>query len=243
MISIRSRSLRAFTLIELLIVVAIIAILAAIAVPNFLEAQVRSKVSRVKADQRTYATAIEAYAVDWNEYPPVILGSLPNFSFVPLEEAMLPLSTPVSYLSDALIVEPFNSKQGSIMYRGWDVLGPGTDPAPDRATRQAIHAYISIPPGLDRQLVLFLPAYLASQGITVTGAQISEFVSNRWFVMSPGPDTFFEYDKCVRAGGGDELCIFNQIASATIPAFNAIYDPTNGTVSNGEVARTAQGAR
>jgi len=39
-----------FTLIEILIVVAIIAILAAIAVPNFLEAQTRSKVSRAKAD-------------------------------------------------------------------------------------------------------------------------------------------------------------------------------------------------
>ena len=59
----------AFTLIELLIVVAIIAILAAIAVPNFLEAQVRSKIARVKNDQRTLATAFEAYAVDNNRPP------------------------------------------------------------------------------------------------------------------------------------------------------------------------------
>ena len=60
---------KGFTLIELLIVVAIIAILAAIAVPNFLEAQVRAKVSRVKADMRSLATAIEAYVVDNNVYP------------------------------------------------------------------------------------------------------------------------------------------------------------------------------
>jgi len=60
---------RAFTLIELLIVVAIIAILAAIAVPNFLEAQARAKLSRCKADMRTIVTAFEAYAVDHNRYP------------------------------------------------------------------------------------------------------------------------------------------------------------------------------
>lgn len=61
-----SFGIRAFTLIELLIVVAIIAILAAIAVPNFLEAQVRAKVSRARADMRSAATAIEARAVDKN---------------------------------------------------------------------------------------------------------------------------------------------------------------------------------
>ena len=58
-----------FTLIELLIVVAIIAILAAIAVPNFLEAQARSKVSRVMNDMRAIATAIESYTVDNNRHP------------------------------------------------------------------------------------------------------------------------------------------------------------------------------
>ncbi len=61
---------KAFTLIELLIVVAIIAILAAIAVPNFLEAQMRAKVARTKSDLRTCATAMEAYRVD-NNLPPV----------------------------------------------------------------------------------------------------------------------------------------------------------------------------
>lgn len=58
-----------FTLIELLIVVAIIAILAAIAIPNFLQAQVRAKVSRTQADMASLATAIEAYCVDNSWYP------------------------------------------------------------------------------------------------------------------------------------------------------------------------------
>ncbi len=50
--------------------VAIIAILAAIAVPNFLEAQTRAKYSRVKSDFRAMQTALESYRVDANHYPP-----------------------------------------------------------------------------------------------------------------------------------------------------------------------------
>ncbi len=65
----RNGAIQAFTLIELLIVVAIIAILAAIAVPNFLEAQARSKVSRVKSDLRVLASALQMYQMDNGDYP------------------------------------------------------------------------------------------------------------------------------------------------------------------------------
>ncbi|MBN1900761.1 hypothetical protein JW926_05470 [Candidatus Sumerlaeota bacterium] len=59
-----------FTIFEFLVVALIVAILSAIAVPNFLEAQSRSKVSRIRADMRSMATGLEAYYVDNNAYPP-----------------------------------------------------------------------------------------------------------------------------------------------------------------------------
>ena len=68
-LSTKDRRGAAFTLIELLVVIAIIAILAAIAVPNLLQAQTRSKVSRVKADMHAIAVALEAYRADNQAYP------------------------------------------------------------------------------------------------------------------------------------------------------------------------------
>lgn len=62
-------SRQAFTLIELLIVVAIIGILAAIAVPNFLNAQTRAKLARTEADLKTLDTALETYRLDNSGFP------------------------------------------------------------------------------------------------------------------------------------------------------------------------------
>lgn len=58
-----------FTLIELLIVIVIILILVAIALPNFLEAQIRARVTNARADMRTLATALECYHTDYYRYP------------------------------------------------------------------------------------------------------------------------------------------------------------------------------
>jgi len=58
-----------FTLIEILIVVAIIAVVAAIAVPNIMSASIRAKVSGVRSDMGSIAIALEDYKVDYGTYP------------------------------------------------------------------------------------------------------------------------------------------------------------------------------
>jgi prepilin-type N-terminal cleavage/methylation domain-containing protein len=103
-----------FTLIELLIVVAIIAILAAIAVPNFLEAQTRAKVSRVKSDIRSLATAIEAYRIDHNLYPPNTTparGWPQTINGIQLFGTLwTDISTPVAYITNGFIIDVFNQQ-------------------------------------------------------------------------------------------------------------------------------------
>ena len=56
-----------FTLVEIMIVVAIIALLAAIAVPNFLRARKRSQATKVLEDLRILNDAVSQYAVDTNK--------------------------------------------------------------------------------------------------------------------------------------------------------------------------------
>jgi len=57
-------SRKAFTLVEIMIVVAIIALLAAIAVPGFLRARKRSQASRILNDLRMIDSAIDQYAIE-----------------------------------------------------------------------------------------------------------------------------------------------------------------------------------
>lgn len=95
----------AFTLIELLIVVAIIGILAAIAVPNFLQAQTRAKLARVQADFRNVRTALESYRVDNNTYP---YDGWRGFLRIP--NGWIGLTTPISYINSASLHDPFKAK-------------------------------------------------------------------------------------------------------------------------------------
>jgi type II secretory pathway pseudopilin PulG len=100
-----------FSLIELVLLVGIIAILAAIALPNFITAQTQAKVARVKKELKYIGVALEVYRVDNNSYPWLRdIGSGPNnrpdnhwtWCGLPLS-----LSTPIAYIAEANIWDQF----------------------------------------------------------------------------------------------------------------------------------------
>ncbi len=96
----------AFTLIELLIVVAIIGILAAIAVPNFLNAQIKARVARTQSDIRALAQAHEMYFLDNNTYPPESEDNIFSGRRARASSGLLFLTSPIAYMS-TLPRDPF----------------------------------------------------------------------------------------------------------------------------------------
>lgn len=170
---------KGFTLIELLIVVAIIAILAAIAIPNFLEAQTRAKVSRVKADIRTVATGLEAYRVDHNHYPVDTRDSGPDDGGIDFTFWFAtPMTTPIAYIT-SYPKDPF-----------WTT-------GPDKYFQ-----------------------YGATK--------------SRWIVSSVGPDL----DSLDRGDIKERLDFSETLYDFTLLELK-VYDPTNGTISDGDVFRTS----
>ncbi len=200
------RTSSGFTLIELLIVVAIIAILAAIAVPNFLEAQVRAKVSRCHADMRSAASAIEAYHVDANDYPRNYENR--NWTLSP------DLTTPMSYLSSVTFADPF------ALYKENDPMV--------RYSYYSYHRVLAWPfaPNLPRNH--WAPEE-STDGPLGTGNPGALYKYGEWRIMSIGPDREYLPPNW-RDYLGQRQILFQMIDTA--------YDPTNGTISFGNIMRT-----
>ena len=183
-----------FTLIELLIVVAIIAILAAIAVPNFLEAQTRSKVSRVKADIRSLGTAVEAYAVDNNKYPlsphPLYGDPAGGPSGIFRDGAPGSITTPIAYITSSKLVDPFaaDAQSGGLP---WDE-------------------------------------------VVFTWNNFTDENTSGFY-----PDAYKEYYGSYRIGSiGPDRNWYNNNTRTFNDDNTIVYDPTNGTISIGNIWRS-----
>lgn len=106
----------AFTLIELLIVVTILIILVLVALPNFMEAQQRSRLSRVRADHNALSLALEAYRTDHAAYPSANNnGSLAWLKWI---------TTPVAYIAHAHMEDPFTGKNAIRDSPDWNLSYP-----------------------------------------------------------------------------------------------------------------------
>jgi len=231
---------RGFTLIELLIVIAIIAILALIAIPNFIEAQTRAKIARVMGDQRSVATALEAYSVDWSRYPFYLnamdaddeadddnsdanTAQAQIITYVPFS-----LTTPSGYITSVLI-DP---------YRQVATTTEPSRPFRYRHTIEEVSAGLldfglfvyndhrddtPASPGIDEidQFYVVVCDYKRLDDDTVPGVQ--------WLIHSPGPDLLAtEFDHRLLGGAATASGTNMRVVE---------YDPTNGTITGGDIIR------
>src|SRR5437588_7718328 len=85
----RAQDEKGFTLIELLVVILIIGILAAIAIPAFLNQRAKAYDAAAKSNIKTAQTAMETYATDNNgAYPATVDTSQANDSLVKIEPSL-----------------------------------------------------------------------------------------------------------------------------------------------------------
>jgi type IV pilus assembly protein PilA len=105
----RTQEEKGFTLIELLVVILIIGILAAIAIPAFLNQKGKAYDSNAKSDARTAATAEETYFTDNAGYTAVVA----NLTSI---EPTLNQATPAAPAGEGLAVEaPATAKYGATL--------------------------------------------------------------------------------------------------------------------------------
>ena len=227
-ISPKSRfSKNGFTLIELLIVIAIILILIAIALPNFLEAQIRARVTKAKAELRSLQTCFESYQTDYRQYPRGILeapgtqwlGPTANWGFVSRS-----ITTPVAYMSNTILTDLF-----AINYVQAPDSGDGHPFTRYRTTRRMWWNYGN------NETCASWPQCWIQPYTPATGPVCTEW-KNLYDVSSPQIYGAKQY--LISSMGPDhseDACPPYNFALAGYSPGSEFYAPTNGTVSKGDL--------
>lgn len=213
------RNSKAFTLIELIVVTAIIAVLCSMAVPHFLQAQTRAKVTGARSNLRVLSQATEAYRVDWNGYPAAV-QRIPEDPYGILSDVQLAvLTTPRSYVSPTAFRDPFGKVKQQNLIGAMTFQVESTDfPIPEV-------------PNPNRSLLYY--NYLDFADWTGNPLVRACGVAT----LSIGPDR------------QDTFGVFRPFPEEALPPLarrvglrhplDTEYDPTNGCISRGDLIRFA----
>ena len=215
---------KGFSLIELLIVIAIISIITAIVVPNLMSANIRAKVSGVEADMGSIAIALEDYKVDHGDYPKDSRFSRSN-----------------SYASDIIAEtsQAFNGKSGSD--DGNDAIGlgylvyPKADFEPTYLKRIAGDPFNNsgkedwngTSGAHNHHYSYYTGKWSASGPVDCTSSDDSP---QYWALVSYGPDKDRDIDSYSKAWNAIDPNAPNHDTYK-----NLVYNPDNGITSSGDI--------
>lgn len=205
------------TLIELLIVVAIISILASMAAVSFQRAQIRARVSAGKSQLRMIGGALELFHVDRGAYPAPVAPTADDPFGVVASNVLRDLTTPIAYLDAGAFRDPFGAIQMQFSSGAGSAAGMGGDPfglpTPSFNTGQSL-------------LYFYYPHF--SRLVDEPALDQEGFA-----VISVGPDTkdsfiaYLPFPDSLPSGAG---------AFGIDSTSDTIYDPTNGAISGGDIA-------
>jgi len=215
----RGRS-EGFTLLELLIVVAIITLLVSITIPTYKNARIRGHVAAAHANLKRVETALDWYASDHGSYPATMTMHPRDPLALLANHQLRVLTTPVAYLNGGSLRDPFGVVESQI-------------------NTPTLSSYNDFPklvqPNEDRSLLYFHYPSLADR------LQASALSMNGSSVVSIGPDR--KDSMGAYRPFGSDLFGANFAGYGYSSPLDTVYSPTNGISSSGDIASFVGEAR